>query len=72
MAELRRISPGSMVRLVGFGTPSQRRSIWINDEEIVGTWGYIKIHRQEDEDCMMIVPSERLEPTTVLDLLVSE
>lgn len=72
MAKLRKIPKGSTVRIVNHGTPSQRRVLWINDEEIVGDWGYTLIHRQEDPDCMIQAPTHWLEEASVLDLLVSE
>ena len=72
MAELKKIPIGSTVRLVGHGTPSQRRALWINEEEILGDWGYTRIHRQEEPDSMMTVPSSWLVEASVLDLLVAE
>ena len=71
MAELRRIEAGSTVRVTKHGTPSQRRSLWVTEEVIVGDWGYTRIHRQEDPDCVMCVPTHWLVAATVLDLMVS-
>lgn len=59
------------VRLVGMGTPSQRRILWevrFHRKEDLGD-DPVFICRTDDDTCAMWVPRRRIEPASVLDLM---
>lgn len=63
------------VRLVGMGTPSQRRTLWeVRFRGGRDDWGDDPVHiaRVEDVTCSMWVPRKYIEPATVLDLMVAD
>lgn len=66
------------VRFVGFGTPSQRRSLWVvRFNPNLGTdqqdWGSdtVRVHRQAEPDSIIWASRKRITAATVLDLLAN-
>lgn len=62
------------VRLVGMGTPSQRRTLWevrLKNKTDYGS-RRINICRVDDDTCSMWVPRKFIQPATVLDLMVAD
>jgi len=65
---------GQTVRLLGWGTPSQRQCLWVVDlRGNIEDYGFsvIQIYRQSDPDCIIAPKRERITAATVLDLLTS-
>ena len=61
------------VRLVGMGTPSQRRILWEIRFRSKQDYGDDPVHicRTEDDTCSMWVPRNFVMAATVLDLLAN-
>ena len=73
MAELTLFKHRQTVRLVGTGTPSQRRTLWevrFRSKEDYGD-ELVHICRVEDDTCSMWVSRRMIAPASVLDLLVA-
>jgi hypothetical protein len=69
---------GQTVRLVGMGTSSQRRCLWVVQfDRMLGAggrdWGFnsVQVHRQTDPDCIIWAPRSMITAATVLDLLAN-
>lgn len=67
-----RISKGETVRFVNFGTPSQRRTLWVLEDSVFIDEERVIVHRQEDPSCWLKVRGKHLEPASLLDLIVAD